>query len=181
MFRLRRRLWKQLTELRVSHWICGYSVHTDQSRRTVICTDPPADADAMDTTEYGGKPMEERAATPLPATAGDGTAGEGTSTSETSMEIIVDGDDNDTKPVITTASTDAPPTPAPVPVQYPQPQQTYPGGFAIDVCFEASKLPLDACARAAGGDEKIRKYLQAVLVIGGTPLVPGMAHALESR
>ena len=35
--------------------------------------------------------------------------------------------------------------------------------------------------RAAGGDEKIRKYLQAVLVIGGTALVPGMAHALESR
>ncbi|OBZ74041.1 putative actin-related protein 8 [Grifola frondosa] len=36
-------------------------------------------------------------------------------------------------------------------------------------------------ARAAGGDEKIRKYLQAVLVVGGTALVPGMAHALESR
>jgi len=60
-----------------------------------------------------------------------------------------------------------------------------PGGFAIDVCFEASKLPLDVAifnsARAAGGDEKIRKYLQAVLVIGGTALIPGMAHALESR
>jgi actin-related protein 8 len=60
-----------------------------------------------------------------------------------------------------------------------------PGGFAIDSCFEASKLPLDVAifnsARAAGGDEKIRKYLQAVLVIGGTALVPGMAHALESR
>jgi actin-related protein 8 len=62
---------------------------------------------------------------------------------------------------------------------------TYPGGFAIDVCFEASKLPLDVAifnsARAAGGDEKIRKYLQAVLIIGGTALIPGMAHALESR
>ena len=62
---------------------------------------------------------------------------------------------------------------------------TNPGGFAIDVCFEASKLPLDVAifnsARAAGGDEKIRKYLQAVLVIGGTALIPGMAHALESR
>ncbi|TCD69619.1 actin-like protein arp8 [Steccherinum ochraceum] len=66
-----------------------------------------------------------------------------------------------------------------------QHQPIYPGGFAIDVCFEASKLPLDVAifnsARAAGGDEKIRKYLQAVLVIGGTALVPGMAHALESR
>jgi actin-related protein 8 len=62
---------------------------------------------------------------------------------------------------------------------------SYAGGYAIDVCFEASKLPLDVAifnsARAAGGDEKIRKYLQAVLVIGGTALVPGMAHALESR
>lgn len=61
----------------------------------------------------------------------------------------------------------------------------YPGGFAIDVCFEASKLPLDVAifnsARAAGGDDKIRKYLQAVLVIGGTALIPGIAHALESR
>ncbi|EGN96670.1 hypothetical protein SERLA73DRAFT_111324 [Serpula lacrymans var. lacrymans S7.3] len=58
-------------------------------------------------------------------------------------------------------------------------------GLGIDVCFEASKLPLDVAifnsARAAGGDDKIRKYLQAVLVIGGTGLIPGMAHALESR
>ncbi|KAJ7247608.1 hypothetical protein B0H12DRAFT_1124689 [Mycena haematopus] len=59
------------------------------------------------------------------------------------------------------------------------------GGFGIDVCFEASKLPLDVAifnsARAAGGDEKIRKYLQAVLVIGGSANIPGMAHGLESR
>ncbi|OCH96264.1 actin-like ATPase domain-containing protein [Obba rivulosa] len=65
------------------------------------------------------------------------------------------------------------------------PAPTFPGGYAIDVCFEASKLPLDVAifnsARAAGGDEKIRKYLQAVLVVGGAALVPGMAHALESR
>ena len=58
-------------------------------------------------------------------------------------------------------------------------------GPGIDVYFEASKLPLDVAifnsTRAAGGDEKIRKYLQAVLVIGGTALMPGMAHALESR
>jgi len=58
-------------------------------------------------------------------------------------------------------------------------------GFAIDVNFEASKLPLDVAifnsSRAAGGDEKIRKYLQAVLVVGGTALIPGIAHALESR
>lgn len=65
------------------------------------------------------------------------------------------------------------------------PSSTYAGGYTIDVCFEASKLPLDVAifnsARAAGGDDKIRKYLQAVLVIGGTALIPGMGHALESR
>lgn len=55
----------------------------------------------------------------------------------------------------------------------------------IDLLLEASKLPLDVAifnsARAACGDDKIRKYLQAVLVVGGTALIPGMAHALESR
>ena len=73
----------------------------------------------------------------------------------------------------------------PSPAQPAPSTPSYPGGYAIDVCFEASKLPLDVAifnsARAAGGDEKIRKYLQAVLVIGGSALIPGMAHALESR
>ncbi|KAH8116481.1 actin-like ATPase domain-containing protein [Phellopilus nigrolimitatus] len=59
------------------------------------------------------------------------------------------------------------------------------GGYSIDVPFEASKLPLDVAifnsARAAGGDDRIRKYLQAVLIVGGCALTPGMAHALESR
>lgn len=59
------------------------------------------------------------------------------------------------------------------------------GGLPIDICSEASKLPLDVAifnsARACGGDDKIRKYLQAVLVIGGGAHTPGMAHALESR
>jgi len=81
-------------------------------------------------------------------------------------------------------------TKVPTPQQNPEaktpPTATiYPGGFSIDVCFEASKLPLDVAifnsARAAGGDDKIRKYLQAVLVIGGTAHIPGMGHALESR
>ena len=70
----------------------------------------------------------------------------------------------------------------PVPVQN---QTSYLGSLPIDVVFESSKLPLDVAifnsARAAGGDDKIRKYLQAVLVVGGTALIPGMAHALESR
>jgi actin-related protein 8 len=72
-----------------------------------------------------------------------------------------------------------------IPTQPAPSAPSYPGGYAIDVAFEASKLPLDVAifnsARAAGGDEKIRKYLQAVLVIGGTALIPGTAHALESR
>lgn len=64
-------------------------------------------------------------------------------------------------------------------------QPTFIGGYPIDVPFEASKLPLDVAiynsARSAGGDERIRKYLQAVLVVGGGALTSGMAHALESR
>jgi actin-related protein 8 len=55
----------------------------------------------------------------------------------------------------------------------------------LDVVFEAAKLPLDVAifnsARAAGGDEKIRRFLQAVLVVGGGSRIPGTAHALESR
>lgn len=88
---------------------------------------------------------------------------------------VVEGDDDIKQP-----TTPQPPLPA-------QANQTpvYPGGFAIDVAFEASKLPLDVAifnsARAAGGDDKIRKYLQAVLIIGGSALIPGMGHALESR
>ena len=118
---------------------------------------------------------------PTPVVTGDGTA-------DAPMEIV-DGDETDTKPPAV--------PPAPIVVAAPQIAPTiifqppsltapiYPGGFPIDVFFEASKLPLDVAifnsARASGGDEKIRKYLQAVLVIGGTALTPGMAHALESR
>lgn len=66
-----------------------------------------------------------------------------------------------------------------------QARQTFIGGFPIDVPFEASKLPLDVAiynsARSAGGDDRIRKYLQAVLIVGGGALMSGMVHALESR
>lgn len=74
-------------------------------------------------------------------------------------------------------------TPRPSQAQTPVPTQ--PNGFSFDVCFEASKLPLDIAifnsTRATGGEEKIRKYLQAVLVVGGTALTQGIVHALESR
>lgn len=90
---------------------------------------------------------------------------------------IIDVDELDTNTLVA-------PTPA-APVPLPMPMPLAYSAFNIDVSFEASKLPLDVAifnsARAAGGDEKIRKYLQAVLVIGGSALVPGMAHALESR
>ena len=97
---------------------------------------------------------------------------------------IADADEVDTeaKPIVTAPSTAQLQVAAQQPIQHPS---TYPGGYTIDVCFEASKLPLDVAifnsARAAGGDEKIRKYLQGVLVVGGCALVPGMSHALESR
>jgi len=116
---------------------------------------------------------------PFPARAS--TIGEGTA--DVPMEIL-DNDEAETKPQLPGTS---PSEAVEQPIQGPpsHPAQIYPGGYPIDVCFEASKLPLDVAifnsARAAGGDEKIRKYLQAVLVIGGTALVPGMAHALESR
>ncbi|KIL69325.1 hypothetical protein M378DRAFT_69891 [Amanita muscaria Koide BX008] len=73
----------------------------------------------------------------------------------------------------------------PRPSQAQSPVTPPPSGFSIDVPFEASKLPLDVAifnsARATGGDEKIRKYLQAVLMVGGTGLTQGIIHALESR
>ncbi|KAL4250210.1 actin family protein [Abortiporus biennis] len=130
---------------------------------------------AVQEGETPNQPKKEES-TPVPPHLGPTVSGEGTA--DAPMEIV---DDESEKPLS-----------AVVPSQTPQTQKTpvqpihvYPGGYAIDVAFEASKLPLDVAifnsARAAGGDEKIRKYLQAVLVIGGTALVPGMAHALESR
>lgn len=123
--------------------------------------------------------------------------GETKADAPTETKIDVD-DANESKPSTESRAPSAPPTqpesrstptPASQPVAPSQQSTTttspFPGNLPIDVCFEASKLPLDVAifnsARAAGGDEKIRKYLQAVLVVGGTALIPGMAHALESR
>lgn len=93
-----------------------------------------------------------------------------TGTNEAPIEIIDVDDDKASLPTVPPA---------------PKPQRPVIPGQEIDISLEASKLPLDVgifnSARSAGGDEKIRKYLQAVLVIGGTALIPGMAHALESR
>ncbi|KZP09887.1 actin-like ATPase domain-containing protein [Athelia psychrophila] len=114
---------------------------------------------------------------PSPSPAGDSTP------ADVPMEAV--GAEAESK-----VPASSPPAPSISAVQtdaFPTPTITSPStsGLMIDVCFEASKLPLDVAifnsARAAGGDDKIRKYLQAVLVIGGTALVPGIAHALESR
>jgi actin-related protein 8 len=98
--------------------------------------------------------------------------------------IAVDDDSETAEPQSLNVS--EPSTAAPTQPTTPYPLEVNPpAAYTIDVCFEASKLPLDVAifnsARAAGGDEKIRKYLQAVLVVGGGSCVPGMAHALESR
>ncbi|KAF9454265.1 actin-like ATPase domain-containing protein [Macrolepiota fuliginosa MF-IS2] len=108
------------------------------------------------------------------------TNGASRSTSQTPTEVQVEVTEENAKanpqPSQSTEATPPVPTQAPVPV--------YAGGYNIDVPFEASKLPLDVaifnCVRAAG-DERIRKYLQAVLLIGGTAQIPGIGLALESR
>lgn len=78
-----------------------------------------------------------------------------------------------------------PPLPMALPPPPIEPQMPLYNNFAIDIPFEASKLPLDVAifnaTRASGGDDKIRKYLSAVLLVGGTALIPGAANALESR
>ncbi|KAL5633045.1 hypothetical protein ACGC1H_003515 [Rhizoctonia solani] len=60
-----------------------------------------------------------------------------------------------------------------------------PASAQIDVRWEASKLPLDVAifnsTRAAGGVDRIKKFLQVVVIAGGTSMIPGMVHALESR
>lgn len=141
------------------------------------CLGPPEDA--MDVTPADNS--EQAKEEPKEPNAEQGPA---QVAAEAPVEVIdVDQVEIDVKPPL-------PVPPAPVPAvaaaqQHAMSPSTYPGGYTIDVCFEASKLPLDVAifnsARAAGGDEKIRKYLQNVLVVGGCALIPGMPHALESR
>ena len=139
-------------------------------------TDATAEKDGgADTKEVKDEKDSDEAKKDL---AQDSTNADKGKSKETTKPVeVIDVDELDSKtPIVTVAAPHAP-HPVPIPVAF--------GAFNIDVSFEASKLPLDVAifnsARAAGGDEKIRKYLQAVLVIGGTALVPGMAHALESR
>jgi len=110
------------------------------------------------------------------------TATNDSSTSETPIDI--DGETttkSDRQSALPPSQEQQQPNAAiPPPNEETHPEQECP----VDVCFEASKLPLDLAifnSTRVTGDEKMRKYLQAVLVIGGTALTQGMAHALESR
>ncbi|PPQ67891.1 hypothetical protein CVT26_007091 [Gymnopilus dilepis] len=137
---------------------------------------PPAPVDGAPASSQEGSPSKtETAETDVQAMITDAAANDGVAGAPDAPIEVVDVEEEN-KPVVSQP---------PQTVQSQPPAPVYPGGYAIDVNFEASKLPLDVAifnsARAAGGDEKIRKYLQAVLVIGGTALIPGMAHALESR
>ncbi|KAI1796772.1 actin-like ATPase domain-containing protein [Ganoderma leucocontextum] len=135
--------------------------------------------DAKEKEEQDGKVKEEPESADKPIEPEDkGKDKDKSTTSDAANVEVIDVDQLDDKaiaPPVAAAHVPPPPIPIAVPLS----------AFNIDVAFEASKLPLDVAifnsARAAGGDEKIRKYLQAVLVIGGSALVPGMAHALESR
>lgn len=118
-------------------------------------------------------------ATPSTSTEKDDSADKDASAGGDAPIEITDVDDTDTKATTPAAV-------APQPAQHPQAAPlpmisvAY-RAYNLDVSSEASKLPLDVAvfnsAHTAGGDEKIRKYLQAVLVA----LVFGMAHTLESR
>jgi len=138
--------------------------------------------------ENGGKQEQQDASLPSTAHATPPPIVESSAQSTTgALEAV----SNDAPMDVIDVEGDGKPSSLPAPPQHQLPQQpsvptasSY-GGLGIDVCFEASKLPLDVAifnsARASGGDDKIRKHLQAVLVIGGSALIPGMAHALESR
>ncbi|KAI0772590.1 actin-like ATPase domain-containing protein [Irpex lacteus] len=148
----------------------------------------PGSTDMASEALLGDAVKAEGVSKPITPATSSSSVGDGTA--DAPMEIV-DIDDSETKPIITPGGRPQANQALGAELQQQlqhqsfEQTQTFPGGFGIDVSFEASKLPLDVAifnsARAAGGDEKIRKYLQAVLVVGGSALVPGMAHALESR
>lgn len=130
-------------------------------------------------TENGAKVEQQEVS--LPSTADPTPPPAAAEPTDGDAAMVIDVEREDKTPQ---ANPPAQPAPQVLPQPGPSPGN-FPGGLPIDVCLEASKLPLDIAifnsARASGGDERIRKYLQAVLVIGGGAQIPGMAHALESR
>ncbi|KAI9464248.1 hypothetical protein HD554DRAFT_1286387 [Boletus coccyginus] len=130
-------------------------------------------------TENGAKVEQQEVS--LPSTADPTPPPAAAEPTDGDAAMVIDVEREDKTPQ---ANPPAQPAPQVLPQPGPSPGN-FPGGLPIDVCLEASKLPLDIAifnsARASGGDERIRKYLQAVLIIGGGAQIPGMAHALESR
>ncbi|KAF5362071.1 hypothetical protein D9756_002285 [Leucocoprinus leucothites] len=103
------------------------------------------------------------------------------STSQVSAEAQAESIEEGTK-ANSRPSQPAEATPPAAPTQAPA--LVYAGGYSIDVPFEASKLPLDVAifnSVRAAGEDRIRKYLQMVLLIGGSAHIPGIGAALESR
>jgi actin-related protein 8 len=152
---------------------------------------PPSNADET----LSDVPSKEANVT-TPAEAADAVSGEGEpADGDVEMEDGENATKQDQKPPASAeqSASDVPASSQPASglpseVIHPSydPTFSYPGGYPLDLEFEASRLPLDVAVfnstrACGGGDEKIRKYLQAVLVVGGTSLMPGMAHALESR
>ncbi|KIK95252.1 hypothetical protein PAXRUDRAFT_827189 [Paxillus rubicundulus Ve08.2h10] len=162
------------------HLLPPPTVITDQAQASTV--GPLQGGSPGNATENGAKVEQQEVSLPSADPSPPPSAAEPieTGTNDVPMEIIdVERDGK-------TPQANPPSRPvAQVPPQPTPPASNFLGGLPIDVCFEASKLPLDVAifnsARACGGDEKIRKYLQAVLVIGGGAQIPGMAHALESR
>ncbi|TFL05353.1 hypothetical protein BDV98DRAFT_561901 [Pterulicium gracile] len=169
----------------------------------------PAEVAASDAETK--KPEETTAENPSASTSDEANSTDASGTPAPDPTPQDDGAQKDESPamdidVVTTEDTPAPisiddnPPPA-QPVAQPAPPnataqtssattqtsttEPQPPTPKIEIPFEASKLPLDVAifnsARAAGGDDKIRKYLQSVLVVGGTALTPGLHPALESR
>ncbi|KAL1747609.1 hypothetical protein HDZ31DRAFT_31536 [Schizophyllum fasciatum] len=66
----------------------------------------------------------------------------------------------------------------------PHPALVVPAQKQIDIFFEASKTPLDAAlfnSIRMAGEDRIIKYLNAVIITGGPANMKGMVRALESR
>ncbi|KIM90506.1 hypothetical protein PILCRDRAFT_812253 [Piloderma croceum F 1598] len=148
--------------------------------KTAASTPQPPSGMTSQSKDGGTTTPGETSKTSTPPLKIDNPAEE---TADVPMDIDIENDNKTPAPPgVPTAQSVPPPA---LNSKVPSSSAAYPGGHMIDVGFEASKLPLDVAifnsSRAAGGDDKIRKYLQAVLVIGGTALLPGMAHALESR
>ncbi|KXN92421.1 Actin-related protein 8 [Leucoagaricus sp. SymC.cos] len=148
------------------------------TRHLMPPTTEPATAKSQPaTTQTSGTSTPGKAEAEQPPNANDASRSTSQAPTEAQVETTEDGAKANPQP--------SPPketTPVVVSTQAQAP--VYAGGYPIDVPFEASKLPLDVAifnSVRAAGDDRIRKYLQMVLLIGGTAQINGIGPALESR